>query len=368
MRSAKLLLTSPAACLFASLALSSSGSTASAAIIELKAQSSVSTAVVQLGHVAQIHDSDEKVVARLAAVTLFPAPGPGRTKAVDFETIRGRLVSQGISLSDIEFSGSSQVTVSSVRAAEPEAAMPENTNTDLSRRRAEELMTKAIRQLLQNQAPALGNVQVELQLSPKQIGLINSSGSTRIELFGGNDPWVGHQDFRAAFFDRQGRRQEYEVTAVIRPLPQVIVASSNLPKGHVVRAEDVKYQQQPLATVESPLCDHEELVIGQETKRRLRAGEPIAVRDVRGIPLVRRGDIVTVVARGGGIVVRTDAKATMDGGLGQEIRLNSLDGRRELTARVSGYHEATVSAGTTTGQPVPAKGTGIRILSGEQAQ
>lgn len=339
---------------------------ADAAIIELKGQAGVSTAVVQLGQVAQIHDADEKLTARLSAATLFPTPAPGRSKTVDFETIRNRLVSLGFNTSDLEFSGSSQVTVSGSRAADADGAGGDSANADLARRRADEMVAKAIRQLLQTQAPALGNVQVELQLSPKQIGLLNSAASARVEVYGGKDPWVGHQTFRAAFYDRQGQRQEYQVTAVIQPLPQVIVASSNLPKGHVVQAEDVKFQQQPLTAVETPLFDREELVVGQETKRRLRVGEPIAVGDVRGVPLVRRGDMVTVVARGGGIVVRTDAKATMDGGLGQEIRLTSLDGRRELSARVSGYHEATVSAGN--GQPPPTKGTGIRILTGEPAR
>ncbi|MBI3864987.1 MAG: hypothetical protein HY290_24195, partial [Planctomycetia bacterium] len=62
------------------------------------------------------------------------------------------------------------------------------------------------------------------------------------------------------------------------------------------------------------------------------------------------------------------AKATMDGGLGQIIRLNSLDGRRELSARVSGYHEATISAGVNDVPPAPNKGTGIRLLSGEQTR
>lgn len=338
---------------------------ARAAIIELREQVSVSSSVVQLGHIAQIHDADEKLVARLAAATLFPAPSAGRSKAVDFETIRARLVSQGFNLSDLEFSGASQITVNGIRVADAADAQEDTASNELARRRAETMMAKAIRQLLKEQAPSVGNVNIALQLTPKQVGLLNSSASARIEVFGGREPWVGHQEFRAAFYDRHGQRQEYQVTAVIKPLPQVVVASTNLPRGHVVRAEDVQVKQQPSNAPETPLCEREEQVVGQETQRRVQAGEPIAVRDVRGIPLVRRGDIVTVVARGGGVVVRTDAKATMDGGLGQEIRLTSLDGRRELTARVSGYHEATTAVGTGV-SPVPAQGTGIRLISAEK--
>ncbi|MBI3865691.1 MAG: flagellar basal body P-ring formation protein FlgA, partial [Planctomycetia bacterium] len=298
----------------ASLMYCGSSLAASAAIIELKGEARVSSPVVQLGHVAQIHDADEKLVARLAAVTLFPAPPAGRSKSVDFETIRGRLVSQGFSVSDLEFQGSSQVTVGTVRPVDASDAS-DTAISDISRRRAEELIAKAVRQLLAEQAPALGSVQVDPQLSPKQIALINSAVATKIEVFGGKEPWVGPQEFRAAFYDRQGRRQEYQVSAVVKPLPHVIVASATLNKGQIVRAEDVTLKQRPQKVTDTPLCDREELVVGQEVIRRVQAGEPIAVRDVRGVPLVRRGDIVTVVARGGGIVIRTDAKATMDGGL-----------------------------------------------------
>src|SRR5258708_5413931 len=91
-------------------------SAAPAALIELKESAEVATAIVHLGQVAHIHDDDEKLVERLAAVTLFPAPTVGRTKAVEFETIRTRLVSLGFTLSDIEFSGSSLVTVSGTRS------------------------------------------------------------------------------------------------------------------------------------------------------------------------------------------------------------------------------------------------------------
>jgi flagella basal body P-ring formation protein FlgA len=111
--------------------------------------------------------------------------------------------------------------------------------------------------------------------------------------------------------------------------------------------------------------DRTELVVGQETKRTLRAGEPISTIDIRGVPLVRRGDIVTVVARNRGIVVRTDAKSLADGSLGQAIKLISLDGRRELVARVSGYHEASVSMTAVEEPGAQGKGTGVRLLTAD---
>src|SRR6516162_8781763 len=92
-----------------------SSSVTRAAIIELKDAAEVSTSVVRLGQVAKIHDADSAVVERLSAITLFPAPSTGKSKTIDFETIRERLAAQGVALSEIEFSGSSQVSVSGGR-------------------------------------------------------------------------------------------------------------------------------------------------------------------------------------------------------------------------------------------------------------
>jgi len=336
---------------------------ASAAIIELKESVEVSSAVVQLGQVAEIHDPDPKVAARLAAVTLFPAPAAGRTREVDFDTIRGRLAAQGFNLADLEFSGSSMLTVSSGRAGHRVASTPSQALADLAQRRADELVTAAIRQYLKEEAAALGNVQIELQLTPKQASWISAAASARIEISGGSEPWIGQQNLRAGIYDRQGRRQEFQVACQIKPLPQVLVPTANLPKGHIVRPDDVSWRQQPADKPGQSFVDREELVVGQETQRTLRAGEPIAMIDVRGVPLVRRGDIVSVVARNQGIVVRTDGKAMTDGGLGQAIKVLSLDGRRELSARVTGYHEVAVGGPTGDEPAAQGNGTGIRLVT-----
>jgi flagella basal body P-ring formation protein FlgA len=222
-----------------------------------------------------------------------------------------------------------------------------------------------VRQYVRDKAPSLGNVQIEMKLTPNQVAAISAALSARVEISGGNEPWSGEQPFRAGFFDKQGRRTEFQVMCRVRPLPQVLVPTANLPKGHIVRTDDVSLKQQPATSTSATYLDQPELVVGQETLRTLRAGEPIATVDVRGVPLVRRGDIVTVVARNHGIVVRTDARAMVDGSLGQPIKLMSLDGRRELSALVSGYHEASVNPAAGDGPNVQGNGTGVRLLTAE---
>jgi flagella basal body P-ring formation protein FlgA len=345
-------------------AVCAGSSTASAALIELKDSAPVSTPLVRLGDVAIIRDANDAVVERLAAVTLFPAPPLGRSKAVEFDTIRTRLTSQGFNLSELEFTGSSVVTVSGVRPGD-DSAQGHSATADLAQKRAEEVVAGAVRQYLHEKAPSLGNVEIELKLTPRQVSLLSAALSARVDISGGAEPWPGEQTLRAGFYDRQGQRTEFQVVCRVRPLPQVLVPTATLPKGHVVRPDDVTWKQQPVTASAAACLDRTELVVGQETRRTLRAGEPISAIDIRSVPLVRRGDIVTVVARSRGIVVRTDARSLGDGGLGQPIKLVSLDGRRELAARVSGYHEASVIVPEGDEPATQGDGTGVRLLTAE---
>src|SRR5579863_908348 len=201
---------------------------AAGAMIVLKDSVEVSTAVVLLSQVAEIHDADEALAARLGAVMLFPAPAAGRSRSVDYDTVRSRLASQGFNLNELEFSGSSVLSVSGARFGEGSISATGAAAAELSQKRADEMVASAVRAYLKEKAPSLGNIQVELKLTPKQILLLTAAASARVEISGGNEPWTGHQTFRAAFYDRPGHLVGMIVECRVAPLPQVLVAAANL--------------------------------------------------------------------------------------------------------------------------------------------
>jgi flagella basal body P-ring formation protein FlgA len=335
------------------------------AMIVLKDSVDIPTAVVLLGQVAEIHDADEALVKRLAAVTLFPTPAAGRSKAVDFDSVRRRLVSQGFNMTELEFSGSSRLTVRGVQSGEGLEDEATAAATELSQKRADEMVASGVRLYLNEKARSLGNIQVELKLTPKQVSLLTASASDRVEISGGGEPWTGNQTFRARFYDRPGHPVALLIECRVTPLAQALVDEANLPKARAVSSVNASRTQQQTANSEGTVLDRKKLVMGLETKHSLRTGEPIILTDIRGLPLVHCGDIVTVTARSRGIVVRTDAKALADGSLGQPIKLASLDKRRELSGWVSGYHEVAMVPSSGKGPVASGNGTGIQLLKAE---
>lgn len=99
---------------------------AAAAELRLRAQCNPAGPVVTLGDVAEIDSSDGRQAAALAAIELFPAPStatrstecPERT--VKVREIQDLLLLRGQNLTELRFSGSSEVTVQTV-AARPQA-------------------------------------------------------------------------------------------------------------------------------------------------------------------------------------------------------------------------------------------------------
>src|SRR6185369_11011513 len=66
------------------------------ALVRFRPEVVVSGAVVRMADVADIHAADPEWVDRVGAVTLHPAPAAGRSVKIDYESIRSRLIAQGI--------------------------------------------------------------------------------------------------------------------------------------------------------------------------------------------------------------------------------------------------------------------------------
>lgn len=360
-------------CLLACSLLAWCSTGVDAGLIRLKSPVSASSGVVRLGDVAEIEVSDPERHRQLSEVRLAPAPLPGRTLRLEFEGIRARLTAVGVPLGDIEFTGTSVVLVNTPDQRVVELPMP----TDAARKRLEDLLAKPVQQRVLEQAPQLGRMTVTVKIASADMPLLATAANGKYEIAGGQSPWTGDQLYSVRFTDRDGKQQQVRVNCHVSPYPRVLVAARQIARGATVREEDLRWQQVDKPTDNPAQVEREEALVGLEATRTLRVGEPISRKDVRGIPLVRTGDIVTVMSRRPGIVVRMEAKAQSDGALGESVTLSLLDRRQKLTAIVTGYHEVEVggasksdsgngnagTAGAGDKREANEAGSGLRVLS-----
>ena len=311
---------------------------ASAATIRLRDAATTASPVVTLGDVADVLDPNPITVEHLRSLTLAPAPPPGEQVRLDYATIRSRLQALGISLAMMELSGASAVVVTSTPPPAQDGpsarALP-----DWKKQRAQHAAAEAVSQHLQRRAPQAGKLRIELEIAESDLQLI-AAGRIMPDRITGLDPASREsQQITIPVQDTQGHGTSATAVCRLSPLPQALVVRHALPRGHILRQDDLAWQQTDSGKA-SGLQPQD--VIGLESTRPLRAAEVLQPADIRRVPLVRGNDIVTVYARRPGITVRRIMKARGEGAMGDSLSLVSLDGRETVLAQVIGYHEAQV--------------------------
>jgi flagella basal body P-ring formation protein FlgA len=174
------------------------------------------------------------------------------------------------------------------------------------------------------------------------------SAKSPLECSGGNSPWTGKQRLVISFTGDQGPMR-VGVYADVTATQPVVVAVQPIERGHVLTEADVEVQQWnnvPMTKGRREPVETVEPLIGMEATRPIQTGDTILGDDVRPPLMVKRGEEIAVYARGGGIQVRTIARARQDGARGELIGVESLEAKEPFDAVVTGMREAVVFSGS----------------------
>ncbi len=124
--------------------------------------------------------------------------------------------------------------------------------------------------------------------------------------------------------------------AQIHLLAPVVTLARFLPRHHVVESGDLVVRRMDLSAAGEGVFARVADVRGKRLRRSLAAGAVLRAADLESVPLVRRGDVVEIVARLGNIEVRAPGLAREDGRAGDTVRVKNMASRRLILARVAG--------------------------------
>jgi len=125
------------------------------------------------------------------------------------------------------------------------------------------------------------------------------------------------------------------------------VAIRPIARGDVITAANVELRSMPLpagAVSRSTPIRSVESVVGMQARQSIQVGQAIFNDQVQQPQMVKRGDLVTVSSHGGGIRVRTTARARQDGVKGEIIQVETLTQRERFDVRVVGPNQTAVFA------------------------
>lgn len=129
----------------------------------------------------------------------------------------------------------------------------------------------------------------------------------------------------------------------VRAFRNVVRAKERLKRGEVIDASSVYVTEEMLNYRNSKALDNPAKVIGKVARRNINQGEIITSSSFEEEALVQRGDLVTMVARNGGITVTALGKARSNGALGETIIVENLDSKKRVEGKVIGERMVEVA-------------------------
>lgn len=131
--------------------------------------------------------------------------------------------------------------------------------------------------------------------------------------------------------DRRQRSQWVKVNLVGQG--EVLVVTRDLSFGERIQPSDLRIEPRRMTRLEGFFANVREAA-GLEAKRPIAAGEILTRQDVRPAALVRRGEVLTVLAQGKNFVISTLGRAREGGAMGEHILVENLESKQTVRAQV----------------------------------
>jgi flagella basal body P-ring formation protein FlgA len=124
------------------------------------------------------------------------------------------------------------------------------------------------------------------------------------------------------------------VTVRLRPEQPVLVAARPIEAGTVIREEDLREEIVADARPVPGRIEQRSEAVGRRATRALRAGTVLRHDLVGEVPVVARGDTVTIRLERGPLRIEALGRAREDAAVGAPVRVLNLESRREVVGIV----------------------------------
>lgn len=124
------------------------------------------------------------------------------------------------------------------------------------------------------------------------------------------------------------------VPVSISRMEEIVVASRPMTRGTIITAEDIRIETRDVAKLHRGFIATPEEAVGKRVKRRIQANGVVTPDRITVQHAVKKGNLVTILARIGSLEVRVKGKALDNGVIGERIKVKNSSSERELEATV----------------------------------
>lgn len=119
----------------------------------------------------------------------------------------------------------------------------------------------------------------------------------------------------------------------------VIIASTTIPMGKIITKHLITKKWVSQHKLKGNEYQIKQKIIGSRAERRIAKNTPLSNSY---ICFICKNDIVTVMIQKNNLIIKTKAKALVNGVIGEQVKLENLSSNQELNAIVTGVMEAKV--------------------------
>lgn len=308
------------------------------ACLKLRAHAHVASDVVLLGDVLEFADGAEQIAEQIAPLPVAADPRARGGAAVGREQVVKRLDELGVNLSQVLLSGALQCQIQRTTSESAGARPATDSQAQMSNLKSQ----------ISNSPPAPAGTLAAALRAHVDRELASMGGTAEMSFERGGQeflqlttpPWefqisssdrekVGLREFRV-LIRRDGQVQrKASLLAQVHLVRPVVIARHPLNPGNFVRSDDVALETRVFEQSLGREPTRVEEVVGQQIKRFVPPGEPVAADALQAVDLVVRSRPVSVTGDNAGIQVRLTGVALDSGGYGETVRVRLGDSRRE---------------------------------------
>ncbi|PIS29996.1 flagella basal body P-ring formation protein FlgA [Candidatus Saganbacteria bacterium CG08_land_8_20_14_0_20_45_16] len=145
--------------------------------------------------------------------------------------------------------------------------------------------------------------------------------------------------FKASFGQE---KKKFFIRAKVVVLLKSVVAQQGIKRGAEIKADDVTLIERDVARLPTTYFTSLKAVIGTEAKTTIPKNSVIFSWMIREIPLTRRGDEVTIVVKGEGVLIKTHGEALTEGYLDKPIVVRPVGSKETLDGILVSDNEVEV--------------------------
>jgi flagella basal body P-ring formation protein FlgA len=136
------------------------------------------------------------------------------------------------------------------------------------------------------------------------------------------------------------------VPAAVRVETGVLVATRHLHRGQVPEPGDFRIEERDIAALPGGYLTADTDLQASRLARSLRPGTVLTPSMLESLPVVKRGDTVTLLVKRGPLQIRASGKALSDAGDGARIRVRNLSSNKVVDGTVLGPRVVRIGPGS----------------------